>query len=63
MTIKNYKTINSDFYEKEMLLNMKKLFAKIFLKIKDVHEAKRVEKDKVPSIRMAMFSGSIKRVK
>ncbi len=46
-----------------MLFNMKKIFTKIFLRIKDAHEAKRMEKDKIPSIRMAMFSGSIKRVK
>ena len=51
------------FYKKEMLFNMKKLFTKIFSRIKDALEAQRMEKDRNPSIKMAMFSGSIKRVK
>jgi len=42
---------------------MKKLFTIIFSKIKDTLDAKRMEKEKIPSIKMAMFSGSIKRVK
>ncbi len=46
-----------------MLFNMKKIITKIFSKIKDALETQRMDKDKIPSIRMAMFSGSIKRVK
>jgi len=51
------------FYKKEVLFNMKKLCIKIFSRIKDALEAQRMEKDRNPSIKMAMFSGSIKRVK
>jgi len=46
-----------------MLFNMKKIITKILSRIKDAYETKRMEKAKVPSIKMAVFSGSIKRVK
>lgn len=50
------------FYLREMLF-MKKIITKIFSRIKGVLETQRMDKDKIPSIKMAMFSGSIKRVK
>jgi hypothetical protein len=48
---------------------MKKIFARIFsftriyARIKEILEVKRTEKENIPSIKMAMFTGSIKRVK
>jgi len=42
---------------------MKKIFTRIYSKLQDILDAKRMEKEKNPSIRMAIFTGSIKRVK
>jgi len=38
-------------------------FTRIYSRIKDILALKRMEKEKSPSIKMAMFSGSIRRVK
>ena len=38
-------------------------FTRIYSRLKDIIDVKRMEKEKDQSIKMAIFSGSIKRVK
>ncbi len=38
-------------------------FTRIYSRIKDIMDLKKMEKEKDQSIKMAIFSGSIKRVK